>query len=86
MMFALGPSLPAVPCRQMAASVQAERLVPVPSLVPILEAPEGLSAVPLAMGPRVPTTPKVFYFMAAVVVVNLAATPETVWFVWPGVG
>ncbi|MFP6741769.1 MAG: 2TM domain-containing protein [Alphaproteobacteria bacterium] len=27
-----------------------------------------------------------FLVMAAVVVVNLAATPETVWFVWPGVG
>lgn len=27
-----------------------------------------------------------FLVMAAVVVVNLAATPESVWFVWPGVG
>lgn len=24
--------------------------------------------------------------MSALVVVNLAVTPETVWFVWPGVG
>ena len=27
-----------------------------------------------------------FAVMAAVVVVNLAATPENPWFVWPGVG